>query len=142
VYDGRFANNGWLKELAKPISKLQDNAAMMSPATAEKLGVTHTIMARRRAAKSVQPSDIELSRSRVTAAAWVMPGQADGCWFFRWAADRRPDTGTNKGFNVCATGCAMVGQRRRVMSPATTIPGVHAVSSQRGGARFSVQYAE
>jgi molybdopterin-containing oxidoreductase family iron-sulfur binding subunit len=47
VYDGRFANNGWLQELAKPVTKITwDNAALMSPATAEKLGVTHTIMSR------------------------------------------------------------------------------------------------
>ena len=35
VYDGRFANNGWLQELPKPITKLTwDNAALISPATA------------------------------------------------------------------------------------------------------------
>jgi molybdopterin-containing oxidoreductase family iron-sulfur binding subunit len=40
VYDGRFANNGWLQELPKPITKLTwDNAAIMSQATAHQLGV-------------------------------------------------------------------------------------------------------
>ena len=40
VYDGRFANNGWLQELPDPITSLTwDNAAMMSPATAKVLGV-------------------------------------------------------------------------------------------------------
>ncbi len=39
VYDGRFANNGWLQELPKPLTKLTwDNAAIISPATAERLG--------------------------------------------------------------------------------------------------------
>ena len=40
VYDGRFANNGWLQELPDPITKLTwDNAALLAPADAELLGV-------------------------------------------------------------------------------------------------------
>lgn len=40
VYDGRFANNGWLQELPRPLTKLTwDNAVLMSRATAEKQGV-------------------------------------------------------------------------------------------------------
>ncbi|PYR41643.1 MAG: molybdopterin oxidoreductase, partial [Acidobacteria bacterium] len=38
VLDGRFANNGWLQELPKPITRLTwDNAVLVSPATAAKL---------------------------------------------------------------------------------------------------------
>jgi len=38
VLDGRFANNGWLQELPKPITRLAwDNAVITSPATAAKL---------------------------------------------------------------------------------------------------------
>ncbi|HEU4597575.1 MAG TPA: TAT-variant-translocated molybdopterin oxidoreductase [Pyrinomonadaceae bacterium] len=40
IYDGRFANNGWLQELPKPLTKLTwDNAAIISPATAERLNL-------------------------------------------------------------------------------------------------------
>src|SRR5262249_10105276 len=40
ILDGRFANNGWLQELPKPITKLTwDNAVLVSPATAERLKV-------------------------------------------------------------------------------------------------------
>jgi molybdopterin-containing oxidoreductase family iron-sulfur binding subunit len=38
VLDGRFANNGWLQELPKPITRLTwDNAILVSPTTAAKL---------------------------------------------------------------------------------------------------------
>src|SRR4029077_6289561 len=41
VLDGRFANNGWLQELPKPITKIAwDNAVIVSPATASRLNVT------------------------------------------------------------------------------------------------------
>jgi len=90
VYDGRFANNGWLQELAKPISKITwDNAALMSPATAEKLGVTHKIMSRGGEHGQVRSAvvNIELSNSKVTAAAWVMRARRMEWWFFRWDMD-------------------------------------------------------
>src|SRR5712692_9837996 len=46
VFDGRFANNGWLQELPRPLTKLTwDNAALVSPATAERLGVSYRISA-------------------------------------------------------------------------------------------------
>ena len=36
IYDGRFANNGWLQELPKPLTKLTwDNPIMIGPAMAE-----------------------------------------------------------------------------------------------------------
>jgi len=38
ILDGRFANNGWLQELPKPITRLTwDNAIFVSPATAERI---------------------------------------------------------------------------------------------------------
>jgi len=38
ILDGRFANNGWLQELPKPITRLTwDNAVLVSPATAATL---------------------------------------------------------------------------------------------------------
>ena len=40
LYDGRWANNGWLIEMPDPVTKLcWDNAALIAPATADALGV-------------------------------------------------------------------------------------------------------
>lgn len=40
IYDGRFCNNGWLQELPNPLNKVTwENVALVSPATAAKLGL-------------------------------------------------------------------------------------------------------
>jgi molybdopterin-containing oxidoreductase family iron-sulfur binding subunit len=40
IHDGRYSNNGWMQELPKPLNKVTwDNVALVSPATATKLGV-------------------------------------------------------------------------------------------------------
>lgn len=40
VFDGRFANNGWLQEVSQPITKITwDNPALISPALAKKFGL-------------------------------------------------------------------------------------------------------
>ena len=67
VWDGRFANNGWLQEAPDPMTKLTwDNAALLSPATAESLGVeTGDVVA------------IEVAGAAVEMPMWVQPGHAD-----------------------------------------------------------------
>ena len=40
TYDGRFANNGWLQELPQPGTRVVwDNPALLSPKTAQELGL-------------------------------------------------------------------------------------------------------
>jgi MoCo/4Fe-4S cofactor protein with predicted Tat translocation signal len=107
VYDGRYANNGWLQELPKPLTKLTwDNAALVSPRTAEKLALTHKVAARGGEHGQILSNviDIALSNSKVTAAAWILPGQADGVIVLPLGYGRTSAgyTGTNKGFNAYA----------------------------------------
>lgn len=69
IYDGRFANNGWLQEMPQSLTKLTwDNAAIMSPATAEALEIRHGLMVALR-----QPGG-----ATVELPAYVMPGCAPG----------------------------------------------------------------
>jgi Fe-S-cluster-containing dehydrogenase component len=105
VYDGRFANNGWLQELARPVSKLTwDNAALVSPNTAEQLKLTQKVAARGgEHGKIISTTiDIAISNSKVTAAPWIMPGQADGVVVLHLGYGRQKAgfTGSNKGFNA------------------------------------------
>ncbi len=77
IYDGRFANNGWLQELPKPVSKLTwDNVALLSPQTARQLGITKNI--------GKYGGDIYVDTVKITyagralvAPVWITPGQPD-----------------------------------------------------------------
>jgi Fe-S-cluster-containing dehydrogenase component len=107
VYDGRYANNGWLQELPKPVTKLTwDNAAMMSPNTAWNNELKQVVAARGgEHGQVVTPViDIALSNSKVSAAAWILPGQADNVIVLPLGYGRKSAgfTGSNKGFNAYA----------------------------------------
>ena len=67
VYDGRFANNGWLQELPDPTTRLTwDNPVLVSPRTAQKWGVNNEDL-------------VELKYRGRTAKAVILvqPGHAD-----------------------------------------------------------------
>jgi MoCo/4Fe-4S cofactor protein with predicted Tat translocation signal len=75
VWDGRFANLGWMQELPKPITKLTwDNAALMSPATAvAKLNLAPEGKPYEANGKMIE---IEHGGRKISAPAWVVPGHA------------------------------------------------------------------
>jgi MoCo/4Fe-4S cofactor protein with predicted Tat translocation signal len=68
LHDGRFANDGWLQELPDPLTKLTwDNPALLSPTTAETLGLTSGEMAR-----------VDHRGRSLELPVWTLPGMADG----------------------------------------------------------------
>ncbi|MGN6724969.1 MAG: TAT-variant-translocated molybdopterin oxidoreductase [Tepidisphaeraceae bacterium] len=72
VYDGRFANNGWLQECPDTISKITwDNAALISYADAKELGVTvHSV--------DQDVLQITLGNKSLKIPCYVVPGQPKG----------------------------------------------------------------
>jgi MoCo/4Fe-4S cofactor protein with predicted Tat translocation signal len=93
LYDGRYANVGWLQELPKQITNLSwDNAALMSLATAEALGVEQS-----------DAVEIDVNGRKVVAGALVVPGHADGAVTVHLGLGRRVEAGRvggGVGFNA------------------------------------------
>ncbi|MCW3099448.1 MAG: molybdopterin oxidoreductase, iron-sulfur binding subunit [Chthonomonadaceae bacterium] len=76
VRDGRFNNNGWMQELPKPLTKLTwDNAALMSQATAEKLGLAPSVGGLTVADEKVV--EFALGNQKLKIPVLVLPGHPD-----------------------------------------------------------------
>ena len=68
LHDGRFANDGWLQELPDPLTKLTwDNPALVSPKTAETLGLASEHLIR-----------VDYAGRSLELPVWILPGMADG----------------------------------------------------------------
>ncbi|HYR43932.1 MAG TPA: 4Fe-4S dicluster domain-containing protein, partial [Terriglobia bacterium] len=92
VYDGRFANNGWLQELPKPLIKIVwDNVALLSPATAERLNVINEDVI-----------EIKSEGRAVRAPVWISPGHANDAvtLFLGYGRTRAGALGSNRGYNA------------------------------------------
>ena len=103
VYDGRFANLGWLQELPRPLSKVTwDNVALVSPKTAAALGGVKTEQTA--SGHFTEVAELRLGGRSVRAPLWVLPGHADGAVTLHLGFGRRRAgrVGTAVGFDAYA----------------------------------------
>jgi len=116
IYDGRFANNGWLQELPKPITKLTwDNAAIVSPATAHRL-------------KAATGDMVQLTYQgrSLRAPVFIQPGHIDGAVTLHlgYGRTKAGRAGTGMGFNPyglrTAQPCGTTPDSKRGRFPART----------------------
>jgi molybdopterin-containing oxidoreductase family iron-sulfur binding subunit len=90
LYDGRYANNGWLQEVPKPVTSMTwDNAAIVSPNTAARLnlygvnrftgeaGNQFAWTAGERGRTEAPMAEFKLNGRSITAAVFILPGHAD-----------------------------------------------------------------
>ncbi len=92
IYDGRFANNGWLQELPRPMTKLTwDNAVIMSIPTAQSLKLW-----------SEARVELKLNGRTVWGSVWVQPGQPDNtiAVHLGFGRTRSGRSGNGAGFNA------------------------------------------
>ena len=81
IYDGRFANNAWLQELPKPLTKITwDNVAHVSVNTAQQLlGTKENSSGSKGREHYVSQIDIKYrDRTLSGVPVWIMPGHPDG----------------------------------------------------------------
>ncbi len=95
LVDGRYANNPQLLELPDPVTKITwDNAALISPKTAQALGLENRQLVR-------------LTREgggSIDIAVWITPGQADSVVTLNlgWGRQKAGRYGDRHGFDVGA----------------------------------------
>ncbi|MGC2200303.1 MAG: TAT-variant-translocated molybdopterin oxidoreductase [Stellaceae bacterium] len=91
VWDGRFADNAWLLEMPRPLTRLTwDNAALIAPATAARLGI-----------KTEDVLTIGVNGHDLRAPFFVLPGQAPDCITLPLGFGRRAGgLGVDVGFDA------------------------------------------
>lgn len=94
IGDGRYANNGWLQELPKPLTKLTwDNAALISPKMAERLDLANEDVV-----------ELKYNGRSMNAPVWITPGHPDNAVtvHFGYGRTRAGQVGNGAGFNAYA----------------------------------------
>jgi len=92
VYDGRWANNGWLQELPKPLTKLTwDNAVLIRPALMQSMNLRNGSVV-----------EVENRGRKVRGTVLAMPGQA---WYsitlvMGYGRKRGGSNGSDRGYSA------------------------------------------
>ena len=69
LWDGRYANNPWLQELPRPLTKLVwDNPLLIAPQLAERLAL-----------KNGDHVRLSVGQNSIVTPVWTLPGQAPDC---------------------------------------------------------------
>jgi MoCo/4Fe-4S cofactor protein with predicted Tat translocation signal len=100
LWDGRYANNGWLQEVPKPLTLLTwDNAALMSLNTANKLGIVEDDPGR---TTGTQMVELKYQDRTVKIPALILPGHVDDSItvYLGGGRGRAGRVGTGVGQNV------------------------------------------
>lgn len=119
IYDGRFANNGWLQELPNPLTKITwENVALVSPNTAAKLGFNQGNDKREISGGERGLAFVNTRGNNMTAdlvkltyqggtiqkpvPMWIMPGQPDDVVtiYMGYGRTRAGRIGTGLGYNA------------------------------------------
>ena len=94
LLDGCYANNAWAQELPHPLTKIVwDNAALVSPATAQRLQLGNGDVVR-----------LKFRGRIVKAPIWILGGQADDCVTvdLGYGRTKAGSVGNGVGFNAYA----------------------------------------
>jgi len=105
VFDGRYANNAWLQELPKPITKLVwDNAVITSPATADQLKAQNKVSSRGGEHGTIDSDVVKITfkgRS-ITGPVFAVPGHPNDCVTVHlgYGRTRSGHVGNGQGFDA------------------------------------------
>ena len=119
VYDGRFANNGWLQELPNPLNKITwDNVALVSPNTAKRLQLNRDVKEKELVGGSQGTTFINTKGGNLFSdlvtlnyeganiekpvPMWITPGQPDDVItiYLGYGRTRAGRVGTDLGYNA------------------------------------------
>ena len=119
IYDGRYANNGWMQELPKPLNKVTwENVGLISPATAARMGINvgndpEEFVGGQQGISFVNTKGTNQFSDLVTLTyqganiskgvpMWITPGQPDDVItiFMGYGRTRAGQIGNNIGYNV------------------------------------------